>query len=121
MKGRRLIAGGGLVAVLAGCGSGTNHPAAGGSSAAAGKQMIRYYGCGSCHVIGGIATANGRVGPSLLGYGAVRQIAGKLPNTAANLARWIEHPQQIVPGNDMPDLGIGPKGALDIAAYLYSQ
>jgi hypothetical protein len=30
-----------------------------------------------------------------------------LPNLPGPLSRWIMHPQEIVPGNAMPDLGIG--------------
>jgi cytochrome c2 len=43
-----------------------------------------------------------------------------LRNTPTNLATWIQHPQQIVPGNAMPDMGITQPQAQDIAAYLYT-
>jgi cytochrome c len=109
------------VGLLAGCGSGSTRPSLPNSSAANGKRLIQYYGCGACHVIGGIATANGHVGPELTTFPQRETIVGKLPNTAANVARWIQDPQKIVPGNDMPVLGIGPKGAADIVAYLYRQ
>jgi cytochrome c2 len=108
-----------LVAVAAGCGRGTSHPTVTGGNASRGKQLIEYYGCGSCHVIGGIATANGTVGPSLVGLPNGQSIAGKLPNTPAALERWIQHPQEIVPGTIMPDLGVNPAQAKDIASYLY--
>jgi cytochrome c2 len=104
--------------VAGGCGSGTAQPPVPGAHSANGKRLIEYYGCGACHVIAGI-TPQGRTGPSLVSFAGNRQIAGTLPNTAANLVRWIERPQRIRPGNDMPDLGIGPPGAKDIAAYLY--
>jgi cytochrome c len=110
-----------LVALAAACGSGTTRPSLPNANAGRGKALITYYGCGACHVIGGLATANGHVGPDLTTFPGRNTIAGKLPNTAANLARWIENPQKIAPGTDMPVLGIGPKGAADIAAYLYSQ
>jgi len=42
-----------------------------------------------------------------------------LPNLPGPLSRWIMHPQQIVPGNAMPNLGIGRREARDIAQYLY--
>lgn len=109
------------LAVAAGdCGSATSHPAVPNASPANGKRLIVYYGCGACHVIGGI-NPQGGVGPSLVGYASRRMVAGTLPNTTANLVRWIERPQRILPQSDMPDLGIGPDGARDIAAYLYSQ
>jgi cytochrome c1 len=46
-------------------------------------------------------------------------IAGHLPNTPANLVRWIMHPQEVAPGTLMPDLGVPERQARDIAAYLY--
>jgi cytochrome c2 len=109
-----------LVAVAAagaaGCG-GTSSSSLPGADASHGRALIEYYGCGACHDISGIQP-KGRVGPSLVGFRDARQIAGVLPNTAANLVRWIQDPQQAAPKTDMPDLGIG-KGARDIAAYLY--
>jgi len=48
-------------------------------------------------------------------------IAGRLPNTWDNLTKWIENPQQIEPGNAMPNLGVTADEAHDIAAYLYRQ
>jgi len=104
----------------AGCGGGGGRAVPGGS-AARGKQLIEFQGCGSCHEIGGIPNANGRVGPSLVGIADHLTIAGKLPNTPANLVRWLENPQRIVPGTLMPDLGLHQRGARDIAAYLYRQ
>ena len=115
---KRAIVIGSVLVVLGGCGSASSHPNVPGASASNGKRLIEYYGCGACHVISGI-NPQGRSGPSLVGFGNKRQIAGTLPNTTANLVRWIEHPQQILPKSAMPSLGIGPHGAKDIAAYLY--
>jgi cytochrome c len=108
------------LAALAGCGSSAPRSPAG-ASAARGRELIEYYGCGACHVIGGIATARGHVGPPLTGFARKRQIAGALPNTPAGVVRWILSPQRIHPNADMPDLGLGRRGASDIAAYLYGQ
>jgi cytochrome c1 len=47
-------------------------------------------------------------------------IAGHLPNNGPNLIRWIRDPQQVDPGNAMPDLGVGDVDARDIAAYLFT-
>jgi cytochrome c1 len=47
-------------------------------------------------------------------------LAGQLPNNPDNLMLWIEHPQRVRPGNDMPELGVSESDARDIAAYLYS-
>ena len=46
-------------------------------------------------------------------------IAGVLPNTPANLVRWVREPKAIQPHSAMPTLGIGEPEAKDIAAYLY--
>lgn len=110
-----------LVAVAAGCGRGTAQVAIPGASASHGRALIEYYGCGSCHMIGGIATANGHVGPPLENFLDRQSIAGKLPNTTDALVQWIQHPQRISPGSIMPDLGVTEAQAKDIAAYLNSQ
>jgi cytochrome c1 len=34
------------------------------------------------------------------------------------MIRWIRHPQGIVPGNVMPNLGVPEQEARDMAAYL---
>ena len=106
-------------ALLAGCGRGTTHAPVPGADIEHGQMLIEYYGCGACHVIGGI-NPQGHVGPRLVGFENNRQIAGTLPNTVDNLVKWIEDPQKILPKSDMPDLGIGEPGAKDIAAYLYT-
>lgn len=117
-----VLAAAGLCAGVAGCGGGAAHPGLPTSaSPARGRTLIAYYGCGACHQIGGIATANGHVGPPLTDFGHYAQIAGVLPNTPENVARWIMNPRRFVPKVDMPYLGIGKLGAEDIAAYLYGQ
>lgn len=85
---------------------------------ARGAQLVASYGCGSCHVVPGVSGANGQVGPPLTQFGMRSYIAGMLPNNADNLQHWIMDPQQVVPGNAMPDLGVTKVDAQDIAAYL---
>lgn len=108
--------------VLAGCG-GASHAATPSSwKPARGKMLIEYYGCGACHRIGGISLANGHVGPPLTNFvRRYRLIAGVMPNTPQNVVRWILDPPKIVPTVDMPDLGLGRRGAEDVVAYLYRQ
>ncbi|WP_420139778.1 c-type cytochrome [Sphingomonas sp.] len=91
-----------------------------GGTVAKGRQAIGRYGCGACHQIPGVAGADGRVGPPLSAMGVRSEIAGVLPNTPDNMVRWLRTPQQVVPGNGMPDQGISERDARDIAAYLYS-
>jgi cytochrome c len=85
-----------------------------------GKQAIVAYGCGTCHVIPGIGTAQGLVGPPLTTFARRTYIAGEAPNTPERLVRWIEAPQSIEPGTAMPDLGVTEQQARNIAAYLYT-
>ena len=91
-----------------------------GGDAKIGEHLIYTYGCGSCHVIPGVAEANGTVGPTLQGFGSRYYTAGLLVNTPENLFRWISKPQEVDPGNAMPDLGVTERQARDIAAYLYT-
>ena len=84
----------------------------------AGAGLIQAYGCGACHSIPGVPNAHGLVGPPLDNIASRSIIAGKLPNTAEGLMTWLQHPQAIVPGNAMPDLGVDPDQARAMAAYL---
>jgi cytochrome c1 len=91
-----------------------------GSDPGKGPQAIAAYGCGTCHVIPGVPGADGTVGPKLDRIRIQSFLAGELPNTPDNLVRWIEHPQEVKPGVDMPDMRVSPADARNIAAYLYS-
>lgn len=91
-----------------------------GGDAGRGKQAIQNYSCGSCHQIGGVPNARGLVGPPLNGIGSRRVIAGYLPNQPENMERWLQYPQDVAPGNAMPDMGVTDQDARDIAAYLYT-
>lgn len=83
-----------------------------------GAHLIEHYGCGSCHMIPGINGADGLVGPPLIHWSRRTYIAGVLPNNPDNLAFWVQHPQKVVPGVDMPEMGIKEREAQAIAAYL---
>jgi cytochrome c1 len=85
-----------------------------------GARLIQSYGCGSCHVVPGIEGADGVVGPPLMQIGRRIYIAGTLRNTSGNLVRWLRNPQQVLPGNAMPDMGLSEADARDVAAYLYT-
>jgi cytochrome c2 len=111
-----------LALLLAGCDDdgGLSVPLPHGGDPARGAQLIRHYGCGGCHIVPGIRGANGLVGPPLNMMGRRVYIAGVLRNTADNMTTWIEKPQQVVPGNAMPDMGISATDARDITSYLYT-
>jgi cytochrome c2 len=91
-----------------------------GGSVSSGKASFISMGCGACHAVQFVAQADGQVGPSLDQIATRVELAGHLPNTPENLRLWIQHPQQVSPGNGMPDLGLTDKQAKDISAYLYT-
>ena len=91
-----------------------------GGDSKAGRLLMTRYGCSSCHEISGVPAARGMVGPSLTGVAERSLLAGKLPNTPANMIRWIREPQSISPGSGMPNLGASETDARDMAAYLYT-
>jgi cytochrome c len=111
-----------LAGVLAGCNGPPPGPrwAAVGGDPKRGRDLVIRYSCGSCHEIPGIEGTKGLVGPPLGSVGRRTVIAGVLANTPDNMARWISHPQSVVPGNAMPDMGLSDPQARDVAAYLYS-
>jgi cytochrome c2 len=85
-----------------------------------GRLLLRQFGCGSCHVIPGVAAAEGRAGPPLAGIARRAYLAGLLPNTPQNLSRWIRDPKSVDGRTAMPDLSVGEAHARDMVAYLYT-
>src|SRR5207302_9244776 len=47
-------------------------------------------------------------------------IAGVLRNSPDNMMTWLVSPQQVIPGNAMPDMGVSATDARDMTAYLYT-
>jgi cytochrome c len=85
-----------------------------------GPNLIRKYGCSSCHIIPGIEGARGMIGPPLNAIASRTYLGGQLPNTPQNLMRWIQDPQSIERGTAMPNVGVSDREARHIAAYLYT-
>lgn len=86
---------------------------------AQGRQLYFAKGCAGCHAIEGESVA--RVGPDLTNFGLRTTIAaGVLPNTPENLAWWIRDPDEVKPGNYMPDLGLDGEEVAALVAYLLS-
>ena len=81
-------------------------------------DLMIHYGCPACHVIPGVPGAVGKVGPSLAALPQRSYLAGVLPNTPANLEQWVMHPQKFQPGIAMPEMGVSPADARQIAAFL---
>jgi cytochrome c1 len=109
--------------ILTGCEGGRTVRAAAfpnGGDPSRGHDVIVSKNCGSCHTIPGVAGANGLVGPPLFFFSRRTYIAGQLPNSPGNLARWVQDPPSVEPGTAMPALGLSDRQARDVAAYLYT-
>jgi cytochrome c1 len=104
--------------ILAAC-HGASPPPTGGS-AEIGRDTIEAHGCAACHDIPGTRGPEGNVGPSLAGFANRSFIAGELPNTPANLIRWVLDPHALRPRTAMPNTQLTPEEARDVAAYLYT-
>jgi cytochrome c1 len=81
-------------------------------------QLVTAAGCVGCHEIPGADAFAGKVGPSLAHVGARVYIAGLLPNTRANMIRWITEPQEVRPGDAMPNTQFSPRDAETVADFL---
>jgi cytochrome c oxidase subunit 2 len=91
-----------------------------GGGAGRGEHLFMSDQCASCHRIAG-TPAQGTVGPDLTHLATRSTLASvTIPNTPAELERWIRNPQAIKPGDRMPDLGLTRPQAGDIATYLDS-
>jgi mono/diheme cytochrome c family protein len=83
-----------------------------------GRVALTQYACQSCHLIPGVTGPETFVGPPLVDVARRSHIAGLLPNTPDNLARWIRAPQAVHAQSTMPTLGVSERDARDMAAYL---
>lgn len=84
-----------------------------------GRSALAQFQCGVCHVIPGVRGARGHVGPPLNNYGHSVYVAGKFPNTAEVLIKWIQDPPSMAHKTSMPAMGVSEAQARDMAAYLY--
>ena len=85
---------------------------------ARGREVYLAQRCDSCHAIN---DRGARIGPDLTRFGSRRSIgAATLPNTPENLARWIEDPQEVKPGNLMPPFDLPPDDMAALVNYLES-
>ena len=88
------------------------------TSAKHGQDVFMQRNCVMCHTISG-TQAGSRVGPELSHIATRPSIAaGSLPNTRANLARWILDPQLIKPGVRMPPNKLSPGDINALLNYL---
>lgn len=85
-----------------------------------GADLFAASACVGCHTVAG-TPAQGKVGPNLTHFGSRGAIAGAmLENTPENLARWLRDPQEVKPGNKMPDLNLSDQDIAKLVAYLES-
>ena len=74
--------------------------------------------CVNCHTVNG-TTAVGKFGPDLTHLMSRQTIAsGMISNTPENLRAWIKDPQEIKPGNLMPNMQLNEKEVDQVVAYL---
>lgn len=106
--------------LLLACGNGELPDVSALGNAERGRILAEQVGCGSCHHIPGIPSANGQVGPPLEQLARRAYLAGILPNDFDNLTAWIAEPQAFAPNSAMPDMGLTEEQARDIATYLYT-
>jgi cytochrome c oxidase subunit 2 len=72
----------------------------------------------NCHTITGTA-AKGRFGPDLTHLASRDTIAsGIIQNTAENLRKWIDNPDQMKPGCLMPAMHLNQNDLTAVTAYL---
>ncbi|MDR7381034.1 cytochrome c oxidase subunit II [Promicromonospora iranensis] len=90
------------------------------SDVAAGREIFMSSSCVYCHTVAG-TEAQGTLGPDLTHLASRQMIgAGVLPNDRESLARWIEHPQDVKPGNAMPGTELEDDELDDLITYLES-
>jgi cytochrome c oxidase subunit 2 len=86
--------------------------------AIAGYQFFMNRQCSSCHAVVG-TRAGATVAPDLTHVASRRTIAaGTLPNGIGPLHAWVEDPQGVKPGNNMPYIGLNADELHNVVAYL---
>ncbi|MCC2674116.1 MAG: putative cytochrome c [Ramlibacter sp.] len=108
-------------AALAGCAPQAPAPRVAGGDIDRGRAAIERYGCAACHTIPGVSALVANVGPPLSHMAERGYIAGVLPNTPEHLVAWLRDPPAVDPRTAMPNLGVSPAEAADMAAYLYAR
>ena len=83
-----------------------------------GRQLIVEKGCVACHVVPQVPSPVSNVGPALDNVGRQAYLSGLLPNTPANLVRWLLDPPAVNPRTAMPNVGLTRTQAEDVAAFL---
>jgi len=96
----------------------TSAPEPQGAAALRGRELFLTGSCMLCHAIQG-TSANARRAPDLTHFASRAHIAaGRLANTPEALAKWIEDPQKIKPGVNMPSHFLPADDLAGLVAYL---
>jgi cytochrome c oxidase subunit 2 len=80
----------------------------------AGQEIFKK-SCLGCHAVGG---EGGKLGPNLTNFADRQRVAGILPNDAASLKQWLKDPQQVKPGNNMPNLNLSDDQINALVEYM---
>ena len=95
-------------------------PAAEDPAAAEGKETFLHTACVNCHTVSG-TEAKGKFGPDLTHLASRETIAsGTIPNTRENLRRWIEDPDSMKMGSQMPKMNLSSHDLDLITTYMAS-
>jgi cytochrome c oxidase subunit 2 len=85
-----------------------------------GQQVFLSSSCPVCHSVRGTQAA-GSVGPDLTHVGSRSTLAAaSLPNTPAELARWVRDPHALKLGTLMPPNPLTPEDEAPLISYLTS-
>lgn len=83
-----------------------------------GRHIFETTACINCHAVAG-TVANGRFGPDLTHLMSRDTIAsGAVPNSVANLRKWIQNPDTFKPGSLMPSMQLNGQELDAVTAYL---
>ncbi|MGD8189727.1 cytochrome c oxidase subunit II [Brevibacillus ginsengisoli] len=73
--------------------------------------------CMGCHAIG---EQGGRLAPNLTNFADRSWIAGIKPNNKEELTKWLKNPEDVKPGNKMPNLNLTDAQVNSLVEYLES-
>jgi cytochrome c oxidase subunit II len=83
-----------------------------------GRDVFMQARCAGCHTVRGTDAA-GQIAPDLTHIATRSTLgAGTLPNTPENLADWIQDPQRLKPGSQMPPNPLAADDLGALVAYL---
>src|SRR5687767_9616206 len=98
----------------------SNLPVAGNRAAHAMLALGLLGGCAASEDVSTLTGGDAERGKAALRAYARAYIGGVAPNTPENMVRWLMDPPALAPRTAMPNLGVGPSDARDMAAYLYT-